>query len=115
MNNDRNNSLTLLSPQRRWQARFFLCVSFVAGVFLFWDSVFVTLFGVSRLLIVIGAALVGVVSLVGALLSSRCPGCGHSLLPYEGKERGLPSVLDAEVCPKCGYSRYESDVGPDHA
>jgi hypothetical protein len=104
-------SLTLVAPQR-WKLWLWAIVLVLSGIGFFATDWLSHALGIHAGLVTVGAIGIGAFVLVGASLSIRCPSCGLSLAWYglskQAHHAWLSWLLNAEACPRCGFSHLSS-------
>jgi predicted RNA-binding Zn-ribbon protein involved in translation (DUF1610 family) len=87
----------------------------VCGIGLFVPNQIASVVGLNPVVVTLSAVALGFIVLASASLSVRCPACGLSLawfaLSKQAHHSWLSWLLDAKVCPRCGFSHSSRQGG----
>lgn len=114
--NHPNPTLSLIAPQR---SRLWLwaTVLAVSGACAFAPEQLSRTVGIDVVYVMLSGIALGVVALLGASVSVRCPRCSLSLAWYalskQNHSEWLSWLLDVRTCPRCSFAHTSS--GEQHA
>jgi predicted RNA-binding Zn-ribbon protein involved in translation (DUF1610 family) len=108
-----SNHVPLLAAQR-WKLWLAFAVILAAGAFMWFDAWFSTVLQLPRYVPTLIGTSLGLVALLVACLSIRCPSCGkrfvwHALSTMPSHS-WLEWLLVESTCPKCGFQSSRTEA-----